>query len=96
MGEWPGYPLNFLRRTPAQKDTVAIPIANSVMLKYQQIKKHPNEMPIHKIHDHPRRSRTVWSVAEKIINYQLSIINYQLSIINYQLINHSTYSTTYL
>jgi hypothetical protein len=45
-------------------------------------------MPIYKINDHPRRSRTVWSVAEKIINYQLSIINYQLT-------NHSTYSTTY-
>jgi len=30
------------------------------------------------INYHPRHSRIVWSIAEQIINYQLSIINYQL------------------
>lgn len=27
FGEWPGFPLNLLLRTPQQKDTAAIPIA---------------------------------------------------------------------
>ena len=66
LGEWPGYPLNFLRRTPAQKDTVTIPIANSITQKIAANKKAPQ----------PEILVTKINYQLSIINYQLSIIQH--------------------